>query len=137
MKLSDSEIDCSTPLAPGMHATQAMPDMRARPPPRPREAARPAADRMARSVSAGELGEAGRSAVPHMTYLTPLHLRKGKGGRQPAADPRLDPRIDPKKARRILANRLSAAKSKLKQKQNAAAVAAVEQLQAELNAIRP
>ena len=37
-------------------------------------------------------------------------------GSQPAADPRLDPRIDPKKARRILANRLSAAKSKLKQK---------------------
>ena len=43
-------------------------------------------------------------------------MRKGKGGRQPAGDPRLDPRIDPKKAKRILANRLSAAKSKLKQK---------------------
>ena len=57
-----------------------------------------------------------RYNVPHLEYLTPPHLRKGKGGRQPAADPRLDPRIDPKKARRILANRLSAAKSKMKQK---------------------
>lgn len=42
--------------------------------------------------------------------------RKGKGGRAPAGDPRLDPRIDPRKARRILANRISAARSKLKQK---------------------
>lgn len=46
--------------------------------------------------------------------LTPR--RKGKGGRQPANDPRLDPTVDPKKARRIVANRISAAKSKLKQK---------------------
>lgn len=46
--------------------------------------------------------------------LTPR--RKGKGGRQPANDPRLDPNVDPKKARRIVANRISAAKSKLKQK---------------------
>ena len=37
-------------------------------------------------------------------------------GRQPALDPRLDPGIDPKRAKRILANRLSAARSKLKQK---------------------
>ena len=41
--------------------------------------------------------------------------RKGKGGRTPAADPRLDPNMDPKKAKRILANRQSAARSKLKQ----------------------
>ncbi len=33
---------------------------------------------------------------------------------QPAPDPRLDPSIPPKKANRILANRLAAAKSKLK-----------------------
>lgn len=52
----------------------------------------------------------------HRAYLTPAHKRKGKGGRQPAADPRLDPGIDPKRARRILANRLSAARSKMKQK---------------------
>jgi hypothetical protein len=45
-----------------------------------------------------------------------LQHRRGKGGRQPASDPRLDPKIDPKKARRILANRQSAARSKLKQK---------------------
>eukprot|EP00887_Chlorella_sp_A99_P006481 scaffold3.g6481.t1 len=57
-----------------------------------------------------------RYAVPHADYLTPPALRKGRGGRQPSADPRMDPRIDPKKARRILANRLSAAKSKLKRK---------------------
>lgn len=54
--------------------------------------------------------------VAHLAYLTPPHKRKGKGGRQPAADPRLDPNIDPKRARRILANRLSAARSKMKQK---------------------
>ena len=52
----------------------------------------------------------------HLAYLTPAHKRKGKGGRQPAADPRLDPSVDPKRARRILANRLSAARSKMKQK---------------------
>ena len=54
--------------------------------------------------------------MAHLAYLTPPHKRKGKGGRQPAADPRLDPSIDPKRARRILANRLSAARSKMKQK---------------------
>ncbi|GAB4821745.1 hypothetical protein N2152v2_008791 [Parachlorella kessleri] len=55
--------------------------------------------------------------VPHMTFLTPPHMRRGKGGRQPAPDPRLEnPEMDPKRARRIMANRLSAAKSKLKQK---------------------
>lgn len=76
---------------------------------------RAAANRaMPRSRSAGDVADLAN--VPHLGYLTPQHLRKGKGGRQPAADPRLDPRIDPKKARRILANRLSAAKSKLKQK---------------------
>lgn len=42
--------------------------------------------------------------------------RKGRGGRQPAVDPRHDPEIDPKRAKRILANRESAARSKLKQK---------------------
>ncbi|KAK9800764.1 hypothetical protein WJX73_009280 [Symbiochloris irregularis] len=52
----------------------------------------------------------------HKVYLTPASKRKGKGGRQPATDPRLDPAVDPKKARRILANRLSAARSKLKQR---------------------
>jgi hypothetical protein len=65
-------------------------------------------------VIAGE-GGADAEAI-HLAYLTPPHKRKGKGGRQPAADPRLDPGIDPKKARRILANRLSAARSKMKQK---------------------
>ena len=55
-------------------------------------------------------------ALLHMQYLTPAHLRKGKGGRQPALDPRLDPSIEPRKAKRILANRLSAARSKMKQK---------------------
>ena len=54
--------------------------------------------------------------VPHAQFLTAPSMRKGKGGRQPKMDPRMDPNIDPKKAKRILANRLSAAKSKLKQK---------------------
>lgn len=70
-----------------------------------------------RSRSANDVSDLSKYIeVPHSEFLTPPHLRKGKGGRQPAADPRLDPRIDPKKARRILANRLSAAKSKMKQK---------------------
>uniref|UniRef100_A0A061S1E8 BZIP domain-containing protein n=2 Tax=Tetraselmis sp. GSL018 TaxID=582737 RepID=A0A061S1E8_9CHLO len=42
--------------------------------------------------------------------------RKGRGGRTAAMDPRLDPNIDPKRAKRILANRLSAARSKNKQR---------------------
>lgn len=72
--------------------------------------------RIPRSRSANDVSDLSKYSVPHSEFLTPPHLRKGKGGRQPAADPRLDPKIDPKKARRILANRLSAAKSKLKQK---------------------
>ena len=51
-----------------------------------------------------------------LACLSPQIKRKGKGGRQPAMDPRLDPNVDPKKAKRILANRLSAARSKMKQK---------------------
>lgn len=42
--------------------------------------------------------------------------KKGKGGRQPAVNPFLDPNVDPKKAKRIVANRESAARSKLRQK---------------------
>jgi hypothetical protein len=34
-------------------------------------------------------GDMERYNVPHLPFLTPPHLRKGKGGRQPAADPRL------------------------------------------------
>ena len=41
--------------------------------------------------------------------------RKGKGGRQRAPAP--DATVDPKRAKRIMANRASAAKSKEKQKQ--------------------
>ncbi|KAK9868070.1 hypothetical protein WJX84_003355 [Apatococcus fuscideae] len=75
-------------------------------------------------VTMGQRGDA-RSASTSMlgfpppgrlNYLTPPELRKGKGGRQPALDPRLDPNVDPKRAKRILANRLSAARSKMKQK---------------------
>jgi hypothetical protein len=73
-------------------------------------------NRTPRSRSANDLTDLTGYVIPHAEFLTPPHLRKGKGGRQPAADPRLDPRIDPRKAKRILANRLSAAKSKLKQK---------------------
>ena len=42
--------------------------------------------------------------------------KRGKGGRNPALDARLDPNIDPKKAARIMANRLSAARSKMRRK---------------------
>ena len=41
---------------------------------------------------------------------------QGRGGRTAAMDPRLDPSIDPKRAKRILANRQSAARSKNKQR---------------------
>jgi hypothetical protein len=41
--------------------------------------------------------------------------RKKHNGRRPLMDPRLDPNIDPKKAQRILANRQSAARTKLRQ----------------------
>lgn len=58
----------------------------------------------------------GAADEQHKSYLTPAYRRKGKGGRQPAGDPRLIPGMCPRKARRILANRLSAAKSKQKQK---------------------
>ena len=54
--------------------------------------------------------------VAHRAFLVPAHKKRGKGGRQPAADPRLDPSIDARRAKRILANRLSAARSKMKQK---------------------
>lgn len=54
--------------------------------------------------------------VAHRAFLVPPHKKRGKGGRQPAADPRLDPNIDARRAKRILANRLSAARSKLRQK---------------------
>lgn len=42
--------------------------------------------------------------------------RRGKGGRQPAINPFLDPAVDPKRAKRVLANRLSAARSKARQR---------------------
>ena len=75
-------------------------------------------------LCAGKLGRS-RAAPPpapplppvaHSHYLIPPDQRKGRGGRQPALDPRLDPSVDPKRAKRILANRLSAARSKMKQK---------------------
>lgn len=56
------------------------------------------------------------TTLPHAPFLTAPHMRTGKGGRKPSVDPRMDPNIDPKKAKRILANRLSAAKSTLKKK---------------------
>ena len=56
------------------------------------------------------------SALAELDWLSMPNKRKGKGGRQPAMDPRLDPNVDPKRAKRILANRVSAARSKMKQK---------------------
>ena len=37
----------------------------------------------------GSTGDLQKYNVPHLPFLTPPHLRKGKGGRQPASDPRL------------------------------------------------
>lgn len=49
--------------------------------------------------------------------LEEVASQRGRGGRHPAGDPRLqDPSLDPKKVRRILANRESAARSKMRQK---------------------
>ena len=44
--------------------------------------------------------------------------KKKQNTRKTAPDPRLDPNIDPKRAKRIIANRESAARSKAKQKQH-------------------
>ena len=63
--------------------------------------------------------------LAELAYLSPRSKRKGKGGRQPAMDPRLDPNVDPKKAKRILANRLSAARSKMKQKSHVEVILAL------------
>jgi len=62
------------------------------------------------------------AVLPHQQFLTAPHMRSGKGGRKPSIDPRLDPNVDPKKAKRILANRLSAAKSTLKRKRRVEAL---------------
>jgi hypothetical protein len=56
--------------------------------------------------------------------------RRGKGGRQPGIDPHLDPNVDPRRAKRILANRQSAARSKLKQKVMAETLRVQQQLAA-------
>ncbi len=58
----------------------------------------------------------GCTATKLKAMLTPASKRKGKGGRKPAVDPRLIPGTDIRKARRLLANRLSAARSSMKQK---------------------
>lgn len=50
---------------------------------------------------AGGSGELERYNVPHLQFLTPPHLRKGKGGRQPAIDPRLVSRLAQPGARRV------------------------------------
>lgn len=71
------------------------------------------------SPDVNHLEELARTAdveVAHRAFLVPPHKKRGKGGRQPASDPRLDPNIDERRAKRILANRLSAARSKMKQK---------------------
>ena len=59
-------------------------------------------------TGAGVTGDGGQGHAPTR--------RKGRGGRTAAMDPRLDPSIDPKRAKRILANRQSAARSKNKQR---------------------
>lgn len=62
----------------------------------------------------------GLEEVPELAdlpqVLSQVSQLRGRGGRQPASDPRLDPKIDPKRAQRIVANRQSAARSKMRQK---------------------
>lgn len=87
----------------------------------PGRPALPAAAAAVRKLPASTLETAASLLKDLPTPLVPLVIaksttRRGKGGRQPAADPRLDPNMDPKRAMRILKNRLSAARSKLKQK---------------------
>lgn len=67
-------------------------------------------------VAGAALHDAGEIPEELIPQVVEKAHRRGKGGRQPAIDPRMDPSIDPKKARRILANRQSAARSKMKQK---------------------
>ena len=49
-------------------------------------------------------------------HLMPSHLRRGRGGRLPAPDPRTNRKLSQHQAQRILKNRLSAARSKLRSK---------------------
>jgi hypothetical protein len=77
----------------------------------------PALPCRAAAASGGPLAGGSLLSSQHMAVLeglppalVPLVIakstaRKGKGGRQPAADPRLEPGMDPKRAKRILANR--------------------------------
>lgn len=74
----------------------------------------PSLDHLGASSAVGHCGPQVLSQLVAQAQAQPR--RKGKGGRQPAMDPRLDPAMDPKKAKRILANRQSAARSKMKQR---------------------
>ena len=49
-------------------------------------------------------------------HLMPSHLHGRRGGRLPAPDPRTDRKLSQPEAQRILKNRLSAARSKLRSK---------------------
>lgn len=49
-------------------------------------------------------------------HLMPSHLRGRRGGRLPAPDPRTNHKLSQTQAQRILKNRLSAARSKLRSK---------------------
>ncbi len=64
-----------------------------RPPSPAAEGAAPRAATPAPGTSTAEVDAAPpssqRFSVPHLPYLVPPHMRKGKGGRQPAPDPRL------------------------------------------------
>ena len=65
---------------------------------------------------AAEIEDMDALVAAHAEHMTPHHLRTHKGGRAPAADPRDNPAYTPTQARRIMKNRLSAARSKLRRK---------------------
>jgi len=65
-------------------------------------------------------GDPSKVALDEATFKKFLEKepKQRKGSRKNAPDPRLDPNIDPRRAKRIVANRESAARSKAKQKQH-------------------
>ena len=96
------------------------PRRRAAPAPRPRAvASRSAGSRQARLAGENGLPPDDLEKLQRALYPS-LTTHSSRGGRKVAADPRLDPTISPKRAARILANRLSAARSKKRQREGLA-----------------
>ena len=80
-----------------------------------------AGNRQAKTMELSDQGLPPDDLEKLQMHLYPsLTTKSSRGGRKVASDPRLDPSISPKRAARILANRLSAARSKKRQREGLA-----------------